>query len=279
MWFLFLLFIASPASLDCFTSYDEELQRNSQFQDEFDIKLEEFNPNEQTREKISKSMMSDSIGINLSQSDECLRSFNEYSESNTNLDIFFGFNFEFSTDFLSAPFVGIFDSEFSTDFLSNPIIAPAIGAGIGALVGATVTILGTNYSQKRTILSNSRVAIIRELDQLEPILKNKIPYTSATGVRYRYAPYLLTTTAFDSIVSSGAFLRFSPLQQRRLVTLYFHIKEHNRLLTTLRHTILKASTEFLRPGVVNELLRSYQRIVINENRILQRYLGRVRSVL
>jgi|APSaa5957512535_1039671.scaffolds.fasta_scaffold67299_2 hypothetical protein len=279
MWFLLLLFIASPVSIDCFTNYDEELQRNYQFQDAFDTKLSEFNPNEQNVKQIKKFLMSDTVGINLSQSNECLRAFNEHPKSNNNLDIFFGFNFEFSTDFLSAPFVGIFDSKFDIGFFSNPIVAPAIGAGMGALVGATITILGTNYSQKRTILLNSRVAVIRELDQLEPILKNKIDFTSTTGVTYRYAPYLLTTTAFDSIVSSGAFLRFSPLQQRRLVTLYFHIKEHNRLLTTLRHTILKASTEFLRPGVVNELLRSYQRIVINENRILHRYLGRVRNVL
>ncbi len=220
-------------------------------------------------------MMSDSIGIKLSQSNECLRSFNEYLDSNSNSDSFI----EFNINFLSDPFIGIFNSEYENTFLSNPIIGIIVGTSIGAFVGAAITILGTNYSQKRTVLSNSRTSIIRELYQLEPILENKIDFKSMNGVVYNYAPYLLTTTAFDSIVSSGAFLRFSPLQQRRLNALYFHIKEHNRLLTTLRHTILKANTEFLRPNVVEELIRSYQRIVINENRILGRYLGRIRNVL
>ena len=237
MWFLFLLFIANPVAVECFSDYESNLQQFSALNQEFENQIASMNLDKEIEEKTRKSMMSDPIGVQLGQAKACL------NVSKTSSSDSYGFD-------------------------------PLTGAAAGSIVGAIVAIIGTDGWQKRRILKNGKAAILRELGQIETILQDKVEFNNA-GTIYRYAPYVLTTAAFDSLVSSGAFLRFGTFEQRRLVTLYFHIKEHNRMINSLRNLIRKARTEHLRPQTRLELIRSYQRIVASENRITERYLCRV----
>lgn len=240
MLIIVLLLVSNAYAVGCLSNYDDELNHYTTLNLEVDKKISELGLDQQVTEQYKKSIVNDPIGNEIEQSKKCLESMN------------------------SAPKIDDFNSTFY----------PFIGAVAGSIGGAIIVIYGSEKIQHGRIIKNGKIAINHELHNVKTILEKKTE-SPDKELPFQYSPYDISTTAFDSVISSGTFLHFPIELQENLVVIYFYIKQHNILLQNLTNMIIKTQTESVLPDTAQVLIRYYEEIVINEKWISQRYLDRL----
>lgn len=231
-------------AIDCLDNVDDELQRYSSLNTEFENKVKELTPSPEMEEKIRKSLESDDIGKQISQSKYCLESlgFNGYNSSNNDNTI-------------------------------NFVMEIALTAG-SIFFSIILAFRLRNHYTKKT----AKHAIENELNRIENTLNRPIEDTLGISP-IKYVPYMITTTAFDSIVSTGAFTYFSDHLQSALDVFYYHVQQHNEELDTLNELIIGVHINKGSPTIARFIQITVDHFVYTENEMLTKLLPEARKYL
>lgn len=240
---MFLL-ISNVYATGCLDSYENELQHYASLNSELDKKISELQLDKNSEQQFRKSITNDPLGMEITQSLQCLENMKDPNSKTANSE---------------------------TDRVNSIFTFPLIGAVIGSIIGAVVAIWGTEKRQHKIILKNGKTAIKFELSNIRNILNNTVTASSGS-MTFTYSPNTLSTTAFDSIVSSGAFLHFPIDLQERLTIIYFHIREQNTLLEKLENLIATSHIQNVLPTTATVLIRYYDGIVFNQGLLSNRFL-------
>ena len=156
---------------------------------------------------------------------------------------------------------------------SIPIIDITITA-----ISIFISVYFAFHLRNRHTKSNGKKTIFNELLRIEDILNNKLK-VKLKDKTFNYVSSIITTTGFDSIVSSGSFNHFSVNQQKALDEFYFHIKEHNLELINLNRYVEQVQINEVTTGLARLMKMTLEHFEQIEKEISSIMIKDVRNAL
>lgn len=211
MWFLVILLLTNVSNIGCLDNYDAEKQRYDELNLQYDEKVTQLTSGNSDTERIKEYLKNDSLWKQIKQSEVCL-----------------GLNSK-TTD----------EQIFGDQEISKIVI--------GIIAGPIIGIVGTEWAKRWITRKNAIKAIHKEMISItEMLINDKLPFDHPlVPESVEYLNQRITTTAFETVISSGAMMYLSPKLQERLDALYFQIKHHNKTLERLDEFYAKWRTEKL----------------------------------